>query len=161
MPLQDLAVYGALGPQGEERRLAYRLLALAVARECSLEPLPALERAAGGKPFFPAHPEICFNLSHSRGAAVCALHRLPVGVDVERLRQAPRRLAAGMGDEDFFRLWTAQEATVKRQGLGLQALLRPVKPDPLCRCLPDFLPGYLVTVCPSQSAAVRTYCVEM
>ena len=81
----ELVVYGGLCPAGEERKLAYRLLAL------------ALEREAGGKPFFPGFPQLQFNLSHSRGAAVCALHHLPVGVDVERLRQPPRRLARGLG----------------------------------------------------------------
>lgn len=161
MPLQELVVYGVLGQRGEERRLAQSLLALAVARECSLDVLPAVEREAGGKPFFPAHPEICFNLSHSHGAAVCALHHLPVGVDVERLRSAPKRLAAGLEEEAFFRLWTAREATIKRRGQGLAALLRPVSPDPLCQCLPDFLPGCIVTVCPSQAAVVRKYYIQL
>ena len=87
----DLVVYGGLCRAGAERKLAYRLLALALEREAGLGELPAIEREAGGKPFFPGFPQLQFNLSHSRGAAVCALHHLPVGVDVERLRQPPRR----------------------------------------------------------------------
>jgi 4'-phosphopantetheinyl transferase len=110
---------------------------------------------AGGKPCFPDRPDICFNLSHSHGAAVCALHHLPVGIDVERLRTPPKRLAGGMTDEAFFRLWTAKEATIKRQGLGLGALLRPLEPDPLCQCLEGLLDGWVVTVCPSEAADIR------
>ena len=144
----ELVVYGGLCPAGEERKLAYRLLAL------------ALEREAGGKPFFPGFPQLQFNLSHSRGAAVCALHHLPVGVDVERLRQPPRRLAAGLGDEAFFRLWTAKEATVKLAGQGIAALLELREPDRRCQCLEDFLPGWIVTLCPTEPGPVRTVRVE-
>ena len=104
----ELLVYGALGPPSGEHGLALRLLALALERELGIHPLPEIRRAAGGKPYFPSCPSLHFNLSHSRGAAVCALHSLPVGVDVERLRAAPRRLAQGMADEAFFRLWTAR-----------------------------------------------------
>ena len=151
----DVIVYGALCPPGEERALARRLLALALERECGLAPLPEIRRAEGGKPYFPACPGLHFNLSHSHGGAVCALHDRPVGVDIERLRPAPRRLSDGLDDEAFFRLWTAREATVKRRGEGLAALLRPVEPDPLCRRLDGLLPGWLVAVCPGEDAGVR------
>lgn len=154
----DLIVYGALCPPGREHETAYRLLALLLERERGVSPLPELVRGERGKPFFPGAPGLQFNLSHSRGAAVCALHDKPVGVDVELLRKAPRRLAAGMEDGDFFRLWTAREATVKREGRGVEALLRPMEPDGLCQWLEaDFLPGYAAAVCPSEPALVRTF----
>lgn len=156
----ELVIYAALGPEGTEHCLAHRLLALAAEREAGLTVLPEIAWESGGKPFFPKHPELCFNLSHSRGAAVCAIHDKPVGIDVERVRPAPRRLAKGMGDEAFFRLWTAKEATVKRRGLGVGALLRPFEPDPLCRCAEGLLAGYIVTVCPSEDTAVRTVRVD-
>ena len=152
----DITVYGSLGPEGAERDLAYRLLEAALRRELGWEAVPPIKRGARGKPYFPDHPGLHFNLSHSHGAAVCALHHLPVGVDVEKLRRAPGRLAAGLGDEAFFRLWTAREATVKRAGLGVEALRRTPEPDSLCQCLEGFLPGYAVTVCPSEAGAVRT-----
>ena len=156
----DILLYAAAGAKGGERALAYHLLALALKREFQLSPLPEIGRESGGKPFFPEYPGICFNLSHSRGAAVCALHDKPVGVDVEKLRPAPRRLAQGMEDEAFFRLWTAKEATIKRQGQGVAALLRPFEPDPRCRCLEGLLEGYIVTVCPSEGAVIRTVCIS-
>ena len=150
----DLIIYAALGPEGTERRLARRLLALALERELGLPVLPEMALEAGGKPCFPDRPDICFNLSHSHGAAVCALHDKPVGIDVEKLRPAPRRLADGLEDEAFFRLWTAREATIKRQGLGIGSLLKPIDPDPLCRCAEGLLEGYIVTVCPSEGAGI-------
>lgn len=151
----EIIIYAAACHEGGERALAHRLLALALKQEFLLSPPPEIAAAPGGKPFFPGHPEICFNLSHSHGAAVCALHNKPIGIDVEKLRPAPKRLADGMGDEAFFRLWTAKEATVKRQGKGVAALRQLSEPDPQCRCLEDLLKGYIVTVCPSEEAVVR------
>lgn len=155
-----IIIYAAAGPEGGERALAHRLLELAMEREFRLNPLPEIAREPGGKPYFPSRPDICFNISHSHGAAVCAIHNKPVGIDIEKLRPAPRRLASGMEDTAFFRLWTAKEATAKRRGEGVAALLRPFEPDPLCQCLEGLLEGYTVTLCPSEDAAVRTVRIE-
>ena len=156
----ELIVYAAQAPRERERALAWGLLRLALARELGLHALPETAREPGGKPYFPARPELQFSLSHSHGGAVCALHSLPVGVDIEKLRPAPRRLAQGMEDEAFFRLWTAKEATVKREGRGIAALRGPLEPDGHCRCLESLLPGFIITVCPSEDAALRAAAVE-
>ena len=156
----EVIVYAAAGRPGGEKALARRLLALALEREYGLRGMPETAREPGGKPYFPERPDICFNLSHSHGAAVCAIHDRPVGVDVEKLRPAPKRLAGGLKDEAFFRLWTAKEATVKRRGEGIAALRRLEAPDPLCQCLEGLLEGFIVTVCPSEPAAVRTVRIE-
>lgn len=148
-------IYASLCLEGAEHNAACALLAHAVARERNLSSLPEISRKSGGKPYFPSHPDLHFNLSHSRGGIVCALHDRPVGVDIEKLRPAPRRLASGMSDEEFFRLWTAREASVKREGQGIAKLLRPSAPDPLCQTLDDLLPGYIITVCPSEEAEIR------
>ena len=79
------------------------LLAEALARERGLTGLPTIAAGANGKPFFPDRPDLQFNLSHSHGAAVCALHHLPIGVDVERLRPAPPAAVTGDGRWGFFR----------------------------------------------------------
>ena len=158
--MSDIVVYAALCPEGEERAAAYRLLELALGREFGLSALPEIARGAEEKPFFPQYPHICFNLSHSRGAAVCALHHREIGVDVEKLRPAPKRLAKGMEDEAFFRLWTAREATIKRSGRGWKALLTGTEPDRLCRCVEEILPGWIVTVCPSEEGTIRAVRIE-
>ena len=142
------------------RQQAWQLLALAAAREWGLSPLPGAAWIPEGKPFFPRRPEICFNLSHSRGAAACALHDREIGVDIERLRTPPKHLGRGREPAEFFRWWTAREATVKRRGEGIAALLRGGEPDPLCRCFGDLLPGWMVAVCPSKDARVRTVRIE-
>ena len=149
------AVYCGRCPEGEERALARRLLALALERELGMTDLPRMERLPGGKPWFPDWPQVHFNLSHSHGAAVCALSQGPVGVDVELRRQPPRRLSAGMEPEAFWRLWTGREATVKREGKGLAALLAAPDPDGLCQWREDLLEGYTAAVCPSDRGEIR------
>ena len=151
----DVYVFGTQCAEGEEHDCAYRLLALALKQVYGMDEMPMIEREKGGKPYFPQRKDICFNLSHSYGAVVCAVHDRSIGVDVERLRSAPKRLAEGMDDLSFFRLWTAKEASVKREGKGIAALLRDVTPDVMCQTEDEFLPGWIVTVCPSEKAEVR------
>ena len=158
--MREILVYAALCPPGEEHRAAWELLALVLERELGIPVLPETERGEGGKPFFPRRPDVRFNLSHSRGAVACAVHDEEIGVDIERLRTPPKRLGRGMAPEDFFRLWTAREATVKRRGQGVAALLQGEAPDTRCRCLTGLLPGWVITVCPSVDAPVRAIRVE-
>lgn len=148
-------MYAAVCPCGQERAAAYQLLERLLRRELGLSTLPGLARRPGGKPWFPEHPHICFNISHSCGGAVAAVHHREIGVDVEKLRPAPRRLASGLSDEAFFRLWTAQEATVKRAGEDWRSLLRRPAPAETCRCMEGLLPGWIVTVCPTGEADIR------
>ena len=70
--------------------LAELLLRRALREEYGLTELPKIETGEKGKPFFPDHPEIHFNLSHCKYAVACALDSAPVGVDAEahgRLRR--------------------------------------------------------------------------
>lgn len=151
----DVFVFGTLCAEGEEHAAAWRLLAHAVEQVFHLTELPTVEKGVWGKPYFPERPDICFNLSHSHGAVVCAVHEKSVGVDIEKLRPAPKRLANGLGDREFFRLWTAKEATLKRDGGALAALLREYEPDVLCKTSEEILPGWVVTVCPSESVEIQ------
>ena len=68
---------------------AWALLARQLKERFALERLPAVARTAEGKPWFPQYPQLHFNLSHSRGLALCGAGECPLGVDVERVR--PRR----------------------------------------------------------------------
>ena len=70
------------GKKALEHETAYRLLAYAVQEVHGLS-LPEIARDSHGKPFFPQRQEICFNLSHCRGLAVCGISAFPLGVDCE------------------------------------------------------------------------------
>ena len=60
------------GKKALEHETAYRLLAYAVQEVYGLS-LPEIACDSRGKPFFPQRQEICFNLSHCRGLAVCGI----------------------------------------------------------------------------------------
>ncbi len=156
----EIIVYASPCAENMEHETAYRLLEYALRRELGIGPLPAIERQPGGKPYFPDYPNIHFNLSHSHGAAACALHDRPIGVDIERIRPAPSRLAQGRNDLTFFREWTAKEATIKRRGQGVGALLKHIEVDSLCSTFEELLPGWIITVCPSESGEVSLRSVD-
>ncbi len=61
------------------------LLRYAIWREYGVRKLPAVDCDENKKPYFPGKPEICFNLSHCKTAAACAIDTLPVGVDVQEI----------------------------------------------------------------------------
>ena len=135
-----MVLYAARGLTRREQ--VYDLLAMAVKEEYGLSPLPPIGREERGKPFFPGHPGLCFNLSHSGGLALCALDGAPVGADIQTV--APRRPAtverccspeervwlAGRGDswEDFALLWAMKEAMVKHSGRGLTLPVSAIRP---------------------------------
>ena len=79
-----------------------------------------------------------------------------IGIDVEKLRPAPKRLSAGKSDEEFFCAWTATEATVKRRGGSIAAILhKEIEIDPFCRVYENVLPGYYVAVSTTYDADIR------
>ncbi len=143
----------ALPPQRREQALryrrehdrklcaaAYQLLRRGVNECFGLAEAPALSYGSGGKPSVAGHPEIHFNLSHCREAAVCAVDTVPVGVDVESIRPlddavAERVLSAAelarvrqslWPQVEFIRLWTMKEALLKLTGEGISRDLKTV-----------------------------------
>ncbi len=113
---------------------AYLLLCQGLRREYGIEEPPVFEYGEHGKPAIVGHPEICFNMSHCREAALCVLSDRPVGVDVESIRRYSESLArytmndremllilkARRPEVEFTRLWTLKEAVVKRSGEGIR-----------------------------------------
>ena len=111
---------------------AYLLLRLALRETCGWETLPDISLSHQGKPCFPDHPDVHFNLSHTSGAVLVGVSDHPVGVDIERVRPvAPaslKRLAAGVEEKDFFPCWVRREARAKLDGVNMEPLLRAETP---------------------------------
>ena len=87
------------------------------------------------------HSFLHMNLSHCKGLAVCAVGRMPLGVDCERPRAVKDRLLdricapneaaairrAGDKDMTFARLWTLKEAYGKFTGKGIREPLETLQ----------------------------------
>ena len=120
--------------------LAYQLLKQALRDGYGITDNPIFEYNEHGKPSIVGHPEIFFNLSHCKEAVVCAVSDLPVGVDVEGIREYKESLVNyTMNDEEiaqihsaedpaaaFIRLWTMKEATMKLIGTGISNDMKTV-----------------------------------
>ena len=113
--------------------LAYQLLKQALREEYGITENPVFEYNEHGKPSIIGHPEVFFNLSHCKEAAVCVVSDQPVGIDVESIREYKEGLVHySMNDDEiqeiesaehpdvaFIRLWTMKEAYGKMTGAGI------------------------------------------
>lgn len=127
------------GSAGKEKSYAYqhaaghRLVRYALRRCFGLEQMGYVF-TENGKPMIAGHPEIQFNLSHTKGLLACAVSHRPVGIDVEWIRpvlpsvfrKLTKReqdyiLSFGNREEAFMRVWTMKEACMKMTGQGLAA----------------------------------------
>lgn len=117
---------------------AYLLLCEGLRREYGISEPPVFEYGEHGKPAIVGRPDIHFNMSHCREAALCALSDKPVGVDVESIGRYNESLARyTMNDDElaqiqqsdrpdvaFIRLWTQKEAVLKLAGTGITDNMR-------------------------------------
>ena len=120
--------------------LAYQLLKEGLRQEYGITENPIFEYNEHGKPLLIGHPEIFFNLSHCKEAAICVVSDQPVGIDVESIREYKESLVNyTMNDEEiaqiksaenpaatFIRLWTMKEATTKLIGTGISNDMKTV-----------------------------------
>lgn len=119
---------------------AYLLLCEGLKKEYGITEPPVFEYGEHGKPAIVGHPEIFFNMSHCKEAAICVLNDKPVGVDIESIRSYSESLArytmsdaemvliekAERPDVEFIRLWTLKEAVLKRSGEGIRNNMKTV-----------------------------------
>ena len=154
--LHDFDLTAALAELSEQRRsqalryryelgqrtcaAAYLLLCEALRKEYGIEEKPVFIFGEHGKPSIEGHPEIHFNLSHCREAALCCVSDRPVGVDVEAVRPLRDGLVEyTMNDAEiaeireaaepalaFTLLWTMKEALLKLTGEGINNHLKEV-----------------------------------
>ena len=103
--------------QPEKRReplCAYLILRHALWEQYRWQELPEIRLSSFGKPYFPEHPDVHFNLSHTAGAVLVGLSDRPVGVDIEHIRpvsqRTMRRLADVGTERAFFQSWVRREA---------------------------------------------------
>lgn len=97
-----------------------------------------------GKPFAADRPDICWNISHSGRTCAVIAAGIPVGLDLEEVREADwrklgRRILTSdeygrlLNDPDplrrFFRLWTRRESYVKWSGEGMSRDFRTLPED--------------------------------
>lgn len=158
--------------QEEKRReplCAYLILRLALWEQYHWRELPAIRLSSQGKPYFPEHPTVHFNISHTSGAVLVGLSDQPLGVDIEKIRpvsrRAMRRLADVTTEEAFFQSWVRREARVKRNGAGVGTMMRaetPLQYGEFYHQL-DTFPGYAAGVATRSRevpGAVRKYSLD-
>lgn len=158
--------------QPEKRReplCAYLILRLALREQYQWRQLPEIRLSPKGKPYFPEHPAVHFNISHTSGAVLVGLSDQPLGVDIEKVRpvsrRAMRKLAGAATEEAFFQSWVRREARVKRGGAGIGTMMRaetPLRNGEFYYEL-DTFPGYTAGVATRSRdvpGAVRRYSLD-
>ena len=122
---------------------AYLLLCEGLSKEYGIREAPVFEYGEHGKPYIAGRPNIHFNMSHCKQAAICVISDKPVGVDVESIRPSKASLIsytmnekeqeiirnAKNPDLEFTRLWTMKEALLKLSGEGITNQLKDVLDD--------------------------------
>ena len=109
----------------EQTLCAYGLLRRALELEYGFARIPEVEVAEGGKPYFPGHSDIYFNISHTEGAVLCAIHDHEIGVDIQHHRTPAASLMKAFDlteEEEFWKIWVCREAIGKSKGKGFAAL---------------------------------------
>ena len=86
-----------------------------------------------GKPFLPDYPEVHFNLSHCPKGCVVGVSDVPIGVDVQDIRDFSPRLVqfccspeektriaqSTQPNDEFTRIWAMKESYLKCSGCGI------------------------------------------
>ncbi len=52
-----------------------------------------IEKNSFGKPYLKDYPSIHYNISHTKGAIVCAIASNPIGIDIEKKKNCNMKIA--------------------------------------------------------------------
>lgn len=137
---------------------AYAALHFALHDLRDWETLPDMAYSEHGKPYFPAHLDVSFSLSHSGGCVLVGVHDRPLGVDIERLRpvraERLRRVLGAETELDFWQRWTEYESRCKRRGISAVSMRNgemPVVPNERVFVFSPF-PDSLAGICTDSNA---------
>lgn len=160
----------------QESRIGQELLLFIVKKvygvDLAVEKNP-VQREAGGKPYLVNHPDIHFNISHSDGAVICAVGRIPMGIDLQihktvcggslcrqRIEKTAKRILSkeewncfersGHAAECFYEYWTKKESYLKYTGEGIRRELRELEYTDCKFWKVPFESGYSCTLCISE-----------
>lgn len=121
-----------------------------------------IERTEYGKPFLVNHPDIYFNITHSKEYVMCIAGKNPVGIDLQYIKKnnverlAKRCLTQEEWEEFekteekerlFCRFWTKKESYLKYTGEGIRKELRTLRYEDVHFQEMNFQEGYVVTIC--------------
>lgn len=161
----------------QESRIGQELLLFIVKKvygvDLAVEKNP-VQREAGGKPYLVNHPDIHFNISHSDGAVICAVGRIPMGIDLQihktvcggslcrqRIEKTAKRILSkeewdcfeksGHAAECFYEYWTKKESYLKYTGEGIRRDLRELEYTGCKFWKVPFESGYSCTLCISEA----------
>lgn len=148
---------------------AYLLLRQGLQEEYGISEAVEFEYGEHGKPSLIGYPDIHFNLSHCREAAICVLSDQPVGVDIESIgRQSERLMRYVLSDEEYEQVkcssspdveftcfWTKKESMLKLTGEGINTDLKLLLPAPYrFTTVVNEERGYVYTLCTAEGFSV-------
>lgn len=148
---------------------AYAILYMVTRTIYGWKTLPKLRYSKYGKPEFADHPNVQFNISHTRRAALIGLHNEPLGVDIEKIRpvseRTMERIAGTTSRKDFFESWVRRESRSKWNGAGLGSIREEESPAMRGERIVylDTFPEYVACVCTHSDARiadVRTFTIK-
>ncbi len=107
-----------------------------------LNGLPDFSIEKNGKPYLNDFPDIFFNISHCNGAAACIFGDMPVGIDIQDMRELNMRHVmrvcseeeiervknAAEPDLEFCKIWSVKESLSKLSGEGIFRDIKSVAP---------------------------------
>lgn len=124
-----------------------------------------VKKGTGGKPFLTYHRDVFFNISHSGNYVICAVGRVPLGIDLQYhkkgdFRRVGKRIMtqeewkeyekSDFREEIFFRFWTKKESYLKYTGEGIRRDMRTLVYDHCCFYELNLWEQYSAMLCVSE-----------